>query len=128
MSLIDLVARTGPQLRMLVGSWVASGAPMRITTRNGDRYDLIVLGIGQEERSSADPYSQRGNLLVCRFDATGALLVLRVADLATAEPMPLSPTDPRHPDYVVEAQVITPIAPEAMASRKRRQENRHDQL
>jgi hypothetical protein len=112
---------------MLIGSWVASGRPMRITTRKGDRYDLVVLGVGQEERSSADPYSQRGNLLICRFDATGALLSLRIADLATAEPAPLSPTDPRHPEYVEERKVITPIAPEAMASRKRRTENRHDQ-
>lgn len=129
MTATPLTQRTTPQLRQLVASWVTTGTPQRLYTKRNERYDVVVLGIGQDTaKGAADPFSQRGTVLVCRFDVTGALLTIPLRDLQTAEPMPLFPTDPRHPDYEREEQVTTPISVDAMAARKRRTETRHDQL
>lgn len=95
--------------------------------RDGATYSLVLLGVAQVEREEADPYSQRGSLLMARYYYTANHLVLRLADIDTLEPLALSPTNPDSPEYEPEPQVVRPIPPEAMAARKRGGENRHSQ-
>jgi hypothetical protein len=128
MTAVNLSKRTPAQRRQLLTSFTVDGNPVRLTMRDGAHHDVELVGMAQEERSEADPYSQRGSLLVGRFYATKALLVLRLADLQSIELLELSPTDPNHPDYEREEQVVRPIPREALASRKTREATRHDQL
>jgi hypothetical protein len=118
---------TKAQQRQLVTGMAAASTPLSVRMRNGETYDLVLLGVAQEERAESDPYSQRGSLVMARFYYTTNYLVLRMADIASWEQLRLSAGDPNSPDYRPEAQVVRPIPPEAMAARKRGGENRHSQ-
>lgn len=112
---------------MLVAGYADHATPLRVRTRDGAEYDLVLLGVAQNERDEADPYSQRGSLLMSRFYWTANALVLCLADIEELEPLRLSKSNPDSPEYEPEPQVVRPIPPEAMAARKRGGENRHSQ-
>src|SRR4051794_18398719 len=83
-AMTDLTKRTPAQLRQLLAAYVVSGQPLRLTVAErgpARQYDVELVGIAQEERRQADPYSQRGSLLICRFYATKGLLSIALRDL-----------------------------------------------
>lgn len=118
---------TPAQRRQLVASYAVAGTPLRVTMRDRSQHDVVFQSIAQDERKEADEFSSRGSLAVARFYRTPQVLVLRLADLWSVEPLTLLPTDPNSPGYEREQQVVRPIPREALAARKTGGENRHAQ-
>lgn len=116
---------TPAQRRQIIQGF--AGKPLRVTMRDRSQHDLIIQALAQDECSEADQFSSKASLVVAKFYATPQLLVLRLTDLWSWEPLELNVTDPNHPDYTPETRVSRPIPVEAMASRKRGGTNRHEQ-
>src|SRR4051812_31956925 len=83
---------TAPHPRMIVAAPAAAAPPPRVTMRDRCQHDLILQAVAQEERKEADQYSTKGSLVVARFYATPQVLVLRLADIWTLEPLALNVT------------------------------------
>lgn len=132
MTAIDFAKRTPAQQRQLVAGFARDGLPLNVRVKDGQTHRLRLIGTAQDGAERAkqrpDEFSERGSLLLAQFDRTGHWLALPLHEVLSLEPAELLPTDPRHPDYAPEAQVVRPIPVEAMAARKRRTPNQHDQL
>lgn len=118
---------TKPQQRQIIAGFAADSTPLAVTMRDGSEHRLILQGVAQDERTEADPFSDRGSLIVARHYLTPTLIVLRAVDIASLELHALPITDPRHPNYEAPTMVTTPIPVDAMASRRRGGTNRHEQ-
>jgi hypothetical protein len=117
-----------PQKRMLLAGYIAEGHKVPVMLEERDdpqprKVELLMLA-----RSSEEPWREGESLVVAReVEWPYRVLVYKIATIRTLERSQWSITDPRHPDYEEQQQIVRPIPVEAMAARKRRQPNRHDQ-
>lgn len=118
---------TLPQQRMLLDGWATSSSPvMRLTTRDGVSYDVRLQGranLLSSQGVSTDAKSNKTGHVVAQEYGSGMLAVFAMRDIAELEPAPLQITDPNHPDFEPEEQVVKPLAWE----RKVAGDNRHAQ-
>lgn len=109
---IDFLAKTPAQKRQAIAGYVADGKPYNVMLRNRSQLRLRFEGVAQDGSVAApepDEWSERGSLAVCRFDYSGHYVIVPLSDIRELAVAELYPTDPRHPDYVAEPQVVKPL-------------------
>jgi hypothetical protein len=90
---------------MLLQSFI--GKRVRLYVRcDNEGHDVTIEGLAM---LGANGERSKPSVVVAKLFSDGRYITWDVPDVTDYQPLDFPPTDPRHPDYEVEPQVVTPL-------------------